>query len=104
MVKPLNEYLLKLGEGSIPQISFAKYEDEIQLPISVARNMDENELIKKVYPDLNLNYNNVEFMTSRALLTTKNNGVDRINGITANLFPGSFKTYLLKHIGRLCQM
>ena len=87
-------FLLNIGEGLIKYIQNSKYNDEIALPNQISKNMDASELIQKVYPNLDQNYLDVEFMTSRAILAPTNEEVDRINDLTSTFFPGTSKTYL----------
>ena len=87
-------FLLNIGEGLITNIQNSKYNDEIALPSAISNNMDANELIQKVYPNLEQNYMDVDFMTSRAILAPTNDEVDNINDLTSNFFPGESKTYL----------
>ena len=87
------EYLLKIGEGLIPNLINSRYQDDIMLPKDIAKNIDELELIKKVFPDIEKNYNDSEFMTTRAILAPKNAEVDHINTICSNYFPGTPKSY-----------
>ena len=88
------KYLLSLGEGKFQCLKNSNYTDDIQLPINLSQNVDELELIKKVFPDINNNYKNTEFITSRAILTPKNKTVDLINELASTYFPGIAKTYL----------
>jgi hypothetical protein len=93
----LNEfakYLIKIGEGLIENIKDANFIDEIKLPSNIAKNMDELELIKLVFPDIEHNAFNEDFMSTRAILATKNSTVDKINDLAINYFPGIAKTYL----------
>ena len=50
--------------------------------------MDENELIKLVYPNIENNGLDNEFMCNRAILAAKNVDVDNINELASNYFPG----------------
>ena len=88
-----SEFLLKIGEGMIPFVNSSRFTDDIQLPIDIAQNIDEVELIKKVFPNINVNYSDHSFMTTRAILTPKNKDVSRINDICSKLFPGIARNY-----------
>jgi len=90
------EYLLSIGEGrqTIVSDSNSKYNDEIKLPSTIAKNMDEFELIKAIYPNIDINYTNAEFMCSRSILAAKNSDIDMLNEIGLTYFPGDSKTYL----------
>ena len=50
-----SEYLLAIGEGLIPNTLNTKYLDDIIVDGNIARNMDETELIKIIYPDIETN-------------------------------------------------
>ena len=39
--------------------------------------MDELELINKIYPNIDQNYTDAEFMSTRAILASKNKDVDK---------------------------
>jgi hypothetical protein len=88
-----SEFLLKIGQGLIPALKSSRFVDDIQLPIDIAKNIDEMELINKVFPDLKKNYLDSSFMTTRAILTPKNKDVTRINSLCAKMFPGNSRTY-----------
>ena len=96
-IELLNEfakYLIKIGEGLIETIKDSKFIDEILLPSNIAKNMDESELIESVFPEIETNAFNVEFMSTRAILATKNSTVDKINDLAIKYFPGTEQTYL----------
>jgi len=88
------EYLIQLGEGLLPLSTNTRFTDDIKLPPNVSNNIDELELLKKVFPDIDKNYLNKQFMSSRAILTPKNSEVNIINDIAAHYFPGELRTYL----------
>ena len=75
-------------------IKNSKYEDDINLGFNIAKNMDELELIKSVYPDILKNSTDIEFMSNRAILAGKNIDVDKINEMASNYFPGIAQTFL----------
>ena len=89
-----SEYLLAIGEGLIPNNSNSKYLDEITLPANLAKNMDEAELIRKVYPNIEINGFNSDFMCERAILSGTNADVDNINKLASDYFPGQSQIYL----------
>jgi len=88
------EFLIKLGEGVIPNVKNARYADDIQLPTKISQNVDESELIHKTFPDMTVKFNDMNYMTTRAILTPKNKDVDFINDLASKLFPGISQTYL----------
>ena len=89
-----SDFLLSIGEGRERNLPNCKYIDEIQLPNSIAKNMDEIELIQSIYPDILINSLDGEFMSNRAILASKNVDVNKINDLASNYFPGLAKTYL----------
>jgi hypothetical protein len=89
-----SEFLLSIGEGKFQNVNGSQFKDEIQLPSNIARNMDEIELINAIYPEIQKNFNDSEFMTNRAILASKNKDVNRLNKIASDYFPGIYKTYL----------
>jgi hypothetical protein len=82
------DYLLQLGEGKLPHLINSKYKDDIQLPRNISANIEEVELFHKVFYDIENNYKNEEFLTTRAILTPKNNEVDLINELASKIFLG----------------
>ena len=89
-----SEYLLAIGEGLITNTLNTKYIDEIIVDGNIAKNMDEMELIKKIYPEIETNAYNSDFMCERAILSGTNADVDNINKLALAYFPGESKTYL----------
>ena len=88
------QFLLQIGEGIFPKCLTSRYEDDIQLTSDIAKNISEEELINKVFPEIEKNYLDKDFMTSRAILAPKNIEVDYINNLCSKIFPGESKTYL----------
>ena len=64
-----SDYLLSIGEGLMPNQQNTKYVDEIQLPPEIAKNMDEIELIKQIYPNIEVNGLDANFMCTRAIFS-----------------------------------
>jgi ATP-dependent DNA helicase PIF1 len=52
-----------------------------------------NKLIQDVFPSLEEHATSVAYMNSRAILSTKNEHVDRLNAIMIERFPGEEKVY-----------
>ena len=55
--------------------------------------MDEAELIRKVYPNIEINGFNSDFMCERAILSGTNADVDNINKLASDYFPGQSQIY-----------
>ena len=89
-----SDFLLSIGEGRYPLLSNSKFIDEVLLPNTIAKNMDELELIKAIFPDIKNNYTDREFMCTRTILAAKNVDVNKINQLAFENFPGDFRTYL----------
>jgi ATP-dependent DNA helicase PIF1 len=89
-----SDFLISIGEGKVPNVKTSIFTDEIQLPASIAKNMDENEIIKALYPNIEENYLDSDFMCNRAILSPKNVDVNRLNELASEYFPGEAKTYL----------
>lgn len=88
------EYLLRIGNG----IEKTNAEGEVQLPseICVPYTGDGNELdrlIQCIFPNLNENMADKDYITSRAILSTRNDWVDRINMKMISSFQGGEVEY-----------
>ena len=57
------------------------------------KNMDEDELIKIIYPNIQTNNFNSEFMSNRAILAAKHIDTNKINDLCFQHFPGTSKEY-----------
>ncbi len=88
------DFLLRLGEGRIPNVKKARYADDVQLPTNISQNIDELELINKTFPEMSTKFEDMNYMTTRAILTPKNKDVDYINSLASKMFPGLHQTYL----------
>ncbi|KAM3330338.1 hypothetical protein ACQJBY_026944 [Aegilops geniculata] len=89
-----SEYLLRIGNGIEETIG----DDYVRLPedIVIGHTDDEtavNRLIKEVFPSLSANAKLGEYMSSRAILSTKNDYVDELNSKMIDMFPGQEKVY-----------
>jgi hypothetical protein len=89
-----SEYLLRIGNGTEETIG----DDYVRLPedIVIGHTDDEtaiNRLIKEVFPSLSANAKSGEYMSSRAILSTKNDYVDELNSKMIDMFPGQEKVY-----------
>ena len=67
----------------------------VHLPSTIGRCQNLNELLSRVYPQLDVtNTSTPTFLTERTILSTRNDDVNAINGIALNIFPGNRYTYL----------
>jgi ATP-dependent DNA helicase PIF1 len=88
------EYLLRIGNG----IEEANADGEVRLPdeICMPYTRDGNDLdrlIQCIFPNLNENMADKDYITSRAILSTRNDWVDRINMKMIGSFQGGEVEY-----------
>ena len=86
------KYLLQLGNGTTPVHSEIG-EDMVKIPQQYLVDSTD-ELIDKVFPELENGYMDKYFVSHRAILTPLNDNVDKINEVIMAKFPGEGKTYL----------
>ena len=91
-----SEYLLRIGNGTENTIR----DDYVRLPdeIVIAYGDSEDsihELINHVFPSLDdeKNASSASYMSTRAILSTKNDYVDKLNANMIDRFPGQAKVY-----------
>ncbi|XP_020243523.1 uncharacterized protein LOC109821777 [Asparagus officinalis] len=88
------EFLLRVGNGEEPTID----ENLILLPHEMVVEYDNDEnseknLIDAIFPSLQSNSSSAEYMTQRAILSTRNEYVDGLNEKLIALFPGEARTF-----------
>ena len=84
-------YLLTIGEGTA-QVFPGVGEDVIKVPHNfLVRSLPE--LIMTVFPGIQGGYENKYYVAHRAILTPKNENVDKINAHVMSLFPGKSVVY-----------
>ncbi|XP_024312150.1 uncharacterized protein LOC100833043 isoform X2 [Brachypodium distachyon] len=89
-----SEYLLRIGNGTEETIG----DDYIRLPDDIVIGYTEddraiNRLIEQVFPSLHANARSREYMSTHAILSTKNEHVDELNAKMISRFPGEEKVY-----------
>nr|XP_051207578.1 uncharacterized protein LOC127323481 [Lolium perenne] len=89
-----SEYLLKIGNGTEETIG----DDYVRLPDDIVIRYTEDEkaintLIENVFPSLHANARSREYMSARAILSTKNEHVDDLNNKMISRFPGKERLY-----------
>ena len=87
-----SSYVLKIGNGeahTCPEIG----QDMIQIPQQYLVDT-KDELIDKVFPNVEDGYSDKYWVARRAVLTPRNENVDKINEMIMTKFPGQGKTYL----------
>ncbi|CAI6344694.1 unnamed protein product [Macrosiphum euphorbiae] len=84
----LSRQLLALGNGQIPV-------DVLNGLISFPENFCESkeELITKVFPSIEHNYKNLDWISERAILAAKNRDVDSLNCIIQSKIDGELRSY-----------
>jgi ATP-dependent DNA helicase PIF1 len=88
------EYLLRIGGGS----QETNDDDEVRLPPDICapytmEDSDLDTLIDCIFPRLNANMPNEDYITSRAILSTRNEWVNMINMKMIGCFQGSQMVY-----------
>ncbi|XP_012837726.1 PREDICTED: uncharacterized protein LOC105958267 [Erythranthe guttata] len=88
------EFLLRVGNGEEP----ADAEGNIKIPQQMIIHYDNDEdsiqrLIMAIFPSLSNNSHSAAYMTSRAILTTRNENVDKLNEKLISLFPGEGRSF-----------
>ena len=86
------KYLLQLGNGTTP-VHPEIGEDMVKVPNEYLVHSTD-ELIDKVFPQLENGYMDKYFISHRAILTPLNGNVDKLNEVIMAKFPGEGKTYL----------
>ncbi|XP_019242642.1 PREDICTED: uncharacterized protein LOC109222781, partial [Nicotiana attenuata] len=89
------EYLMRIGNGQEKTNSHDKIEipDCFVIPF-VSENQSLDMLFRVTYTNLRTCFSDASSMTSRVILTTKNDFVDEINDLLIAQFPGDPKTYV----------
>ncbi|PWZ25627.1 hypothetical protein Zm00014a_023507 [Zea mays] len=88
------EYLLRVGGGTEVTNSDGdiRLPDEVCVPYSGSDN-DLDNLINFIFPNLNENMSDSTYITSRAILSTRNDWVDMINAKMIDHFQGEHMVY-----------
>ena len=83
-------WLIQLGEGQLEKAKHPIYHDAIVIPSALCANSEE-EIINHVYErvDQPQQHTNPEWLKERAILTSTNNDVDRLNEIIMAKLPGA---------------
>ncbi|XP_071684979.1 uncharacterized protein [Lolium perenne] len=89
-----SDYLLRVGNGTEETIGgdYVRLPDEIVIPYTSTEE-PVNKLIEDVFPSLHENAASGSYMSSRAILSTKNEHVDNLNTKMIERFPGKEKVY-----------
>jgi ATP-dependent DNA helicase PIF1 len=89
-----SEYLLRIGNGIEETIG----DDYVRLPDDIVIGYTDtevavNKLIQDVFPALEEHATLATYMSSRAILSTKNEHIDRLNAMMIERFLGEEKVY-----------
>ncbi|KAG5593143.1 hypothetical protein H5410_043657 [Solanum commersonii] len=89
------EYLMRIGDGKEKTNDHGKIEIPHSLIIPFTSEKESlNLLFRNTYPDLYICCTKTSFITSRAILTTKNDFVDEINDMLISQFPNTIKVFI----------
>lgn len=85
------QQLLDIGNGAIPTDNYSK----ITLPLHFCKLVNsKEELIHQVFPHIENNYLNEQWISERAILAAKNVDVHEINYQIQECLPSQYRTYL----------
>ncbi|TVU14363.1 hypothetical protein EJB05_37826, partial [Eragrostis curvula] len=88
-----SQYLLRVGDGVEESVG----DDYIRLPEEIVIEYDEekgiDKLVEDIFPNLLANVSDAAYMSSRAILSTKNEYVDQLNSKMIETFPGPSKVF-----------
>jgi ATP-dependent DNA helicase PIF1 len=89
------DYLLRIGNGTeeVNEDGDVRLPDEICVPYTGESERDLDTLMESIFPNLNANMTNKDYITSRAILSTRNDWVDNINLKMINKFQGGEMLY-----------
>jgi ATP-dependent DNA helicase PIF1 len=89
------DYLLRIGGGTeeVNGDGNVCIPDEICVPYSGDAEKDLHTLIDIIFPDLNANMADKDYITTRAILSTRNDWVDMINMKMIDMFQGGETVY-----------
>jgi ATP-dependent DNA helicase PIF1 len=82
------DYLLRIGGGTeeVNGDGNVRISDEIYVPYSSNAEKDLHTLIDIIFPDLNVNMADKDYITTRAILSTRIDWVDMINMKMIDMF------------------
>lgn len=84
-------FVLQVGEGRYP----VQDDGSFMFPPNLAcHGPDTDSLIDEIFPNLNQNMGDMNYVTNRVILTPKNDDVDHINNKIAAMLDGDAREYL----------
>ena len=98
-LKEFANWILEIGEGKVPTVSFRDQEEAnwIKIPNHfLIKNSGQalNQLIDAVYPNLIMSCQNNTYLRERAILAPKNSDVDALNSKMLAMFPRVVRKYM----------
>ncbi|KAI7727414.1 hypothetical protein M8C21_025563, partial [Ambrosia artemisiifolia] len=89
-----SEFLLRVGNGTEETTdgNQIRIPDDMTIPFTTKENSIK-QLIKSIFPSLNSGAQSSDYITSRAILTTRNESVDEINNQMIDIFQGEERHY-----------
>jgi len=88
-IKDFGEFLLKLGSGALPLLADRPPEG-IELPNIIMSKADtDEEFINEIYPNIEVNGQNKDWLRGRSILCPTNAEVDRLNELVTAKFVGN---------------
>ncbi|XP_071723503.1 uncharacterized protein [Rutidosis leptorrhynchoides] len=99
VVQEFANWIVKVGEGDVPRVSFKADEDEnwIKIPEKYLIKAGPDPvytIFNEVYPDFLRQYSNADYLKRRSILTPLNDTVNIINSQILSLMPGDVQSYL----------
>ena len=98
-MKRWTQYQLSIGNDSIAKVDFdGKVSNKIKLDNEIISDCNTVEdFVDYIYPDFHNQYNNLEYLSNRGILTPLNYHVNEINEICYEKLPSVEKTYYASH-------
>jgi hypothetical protein len=89
-----SDFLLRIGDGTEASIGqdYVRLPEEIVVAYTDSKN-SVSKLINDIFPSLGQNGVSPSYISSRAILSTKNEYVDELNAMLIDQFPGEEKIY-----------
>ncbi|XP_058783166.1 uncharacterized protein LOC131657824 [Vicia villosa] len=94
-LRNFSDWILTVGDGKISEPNDGYAEIDIPKDLLISNFDDPLEAIfQNTYPNFHMNFNNVDFLQSRAILAGTIETVDEINQYILDFLPGQEKEYL----------
>ena len=91
-------WMLQIGEGRVPSIQHRDDKDTswIEIPKDLLLSSYTNpieSIFLATYPNFDMDYNNIDYLKERAIVTPRNSTAYSINNYAINLVPGDKTIY-----------